>query len=70
MMPNNIHLLLRHAYQNNDKDAINLVNNTLVKMAFGGVYDQIGGGFARYSTDDKPGEFYVFMKRTRKITKI
>ena len=53
MMPNNIHLLLRHAYQNNDKDAINLVNNTLVKMAFGGVYDQIGGGFARYSTDDK-----------------
>ena len=53
MMPNNIHFLLRHAYQNNDNDALKLVNNTLEKMAYGGVYDQIGGGFARYSTDDK-----------------
>ena len=53
MMPNNIHFLLRYAYQNNDNDALKLVNNTLEKMAYGGVYDQIGGGFARYSTDDK-----------------
>ena len=27
------------------------VNLTLEKMAFGGIYDQVGGGFARYSTD-------------------
>ncbi len=26
---------------------------TLNKMALGGIYDQLGGGFARYSTDDK-----------------
>ena len=53
MMPNNIHFLLRSAYQNNDKETLKLVNLTLEKMAYGGVYDQIGGGFSRYSTDDK-----------------
>jgi len=53
MMPNNIHFLLRSAYQNNDKETLELVNLTLEKMAYGGVYDQIGGGFSRYSTDEK-----------------
>jgi len=53
MMPNNIHFLLRSAYQNNDLAALKLVNLTLEKMAYGGVYDQIGGGFSRYSTDEK-----------------
>ena len=53
MMPNNIHFLLRSAYQNNDKETLKLVNLTLEKMAYGGVYDQIGGGFSRYSTDEK-----------------
>ncbi len=28
-----------------------IINNTLTKMARGGIYDQIGGGFHRYSTD-------------------
>ena len=53
MMPNNIHFLLRSAYQNNDSATLKLVNLTLEKMAYGGVYDQIGGGFSRYSTDEK-----------------
>ena len=53
MMPNNIHFLLRSAYQNNDKETLKLINLTLEKMAYGGVYDQIGGGFSRYSTDEK-----------------
>ena len=53
MMPNNIHFLLRSAYQNNDSETLKLVNLTLTKMAYGGVYDQIGGGFSRYSTDEK-----------------
>ncbi len=53
MMPNNIHFLLRSAYQNNDLATLKLVNLTLEKMAYGGVYDQIGGGFSRYSTDEK-----------------
>jgi len=35
---------------NNDK-AINHVKLTLKRMAYGGIYDQVGGGFARYSTD-------------------
>ena len=53
MMPNNYHFLLRHAYQNNDKTLQNFVNFTLTKMAYGGVFDQIGGGFSRYSVDTK-----------------
>tara|TARA_R110000868_G_scaffold141147_10_gene357384 strand:+ start:4527 stop:6563 length:2037 start_codon:yes stop_codon:yes gene_type:complete len=53
MMPNNYHFLLRQAYQNNDKELQDYVNLTLTKMAYGGVFDQIGGGFSRYSVDAK-----------------
>ena len=53
MMPNNYHFLLRHAYQNNDNELLDFVNLTLKKMAYGGVFDQIGGGFSRYSVDSK-----------------
>ncbi|MFY0712468.1 thioredoxin domain-containing protein [Seonamhaeicola sp. NFXS20] len=53
MMPNNYHFLLRYAYQNNDQNVLNYVNLTLTKMAYGGVFDQIGGGFSRYSVDDR-----------------
>ena len=52
-MPNNYHFLLRHAVQNKDAHLLKYVNTTLTKMAYGGIYDQIGGGFARYSTDKK-----------------
>jgi len=51
MMPNNYHFLLRYAYQNNDEKLQDYVNLTLTKMAYGGIFDQIGGGFSRYSTD-------------------
>ena len=51
MMPNNYHFLLRYAYQNQDSILMDFVNLTLTKMAYGGVYDQIGGGFSRYSVD-------------------
>ncbi|WP_338357224.1 thioredoxin domain-containing protein [Yeosuana marina] len=53
MMPNNYHFLLRFAHQNNDKRLLDYVNLTLKKMAYGGVFDQIGGGFSRYSVDTK-----------------
>ena len=53
MMPNNYHFLLRYAYQTNDKKLQDYVNLTLTKMAYGGVFDQIGGGFSRYSVDMK-----------------
>ena len=50
-LPNNYEFLLRYAYLNDDQEVKNHVELTLEKMAFGGIYDQVGGGFARYSTD-------------------
>ena len=52
-MPNNYHFLLRFAYQNNDIELKNYVNTTLTKIALGGIFDQINGGFCRYSVDTK-----------------
>lgn len=43
--------LLNHHYFTKNKAALEQVNLSLRKMIFGGIYDQIGGGFARYSTD-------------------
>lgn len=51
MMPNNLQFLLRWAHQMDDHETHSHVENTLDKMAMGGIYDQLGGGFARYSTD-------------------
>lgn len=53
MMPNNYAFILRYAYQEDDKNLTDFVHTTLQQMAFGGIYDQIGGGFSRYSTDMK-----------------
>ena len=53
MMPNNLHFLLKYSYQTENKEIQKFVELSLEKMAFGGVYDQIGGGFSRYSVDDK-----------------
>lgn len=50
-MPNNYQFLLQYYYHTKDKDVLDVVELTLDKMAYGGIYDQIGGGFARYSTD-------------------
>ena len=43
--------LLRYGVRHKDKDAIKMVLHTCDKMAAGGMYDQLGGGFARYSVD-------------------
>jgi uncharacterized protein len=51
-MPNNIDLLLHYGTLKNDKLAISHALNTLEKMAMGGIFDQCGGGFSRYSVDD------------------
>ena len=53
MMPNNYHFLMRYAHQSKDAKLKKYVINTLNQMSYGGVYDHIGGGFSRYSTDDK-----------------
>jgi uncharacterized protein YyaL (SSP411 family) len=53
MMPNNYHFLLRYAYQNQDNELLEFVNLTLTKMAYGGIFDTVDGGFSRYSVDIK-----------------
>ena len=50
-MPNNYQFLLRYAWLTNDSVLKRHVELTLDKMALGGIFDQVGGGFARYSTD-------------------
>ena len=52
-MPNNYLFLLRYANQIGDKEIGDYVNLSLTKMANGGIYDQVGGGFSRYSVDNK-----------------
>ncbi|MBF0492602.1 MAG: thioredoxin domain-containing protein [Deltaproteobacteria bacterium] len=46
-------LLLRLYHQNKAPLLLHAVTYTLEKMARGGMYDHLGGGFARYSTDEK-----------------
>src|SRR5688572_22077772 len=46
-----IQFLLRYHYFTNNEEALNQALLSLDKMIEGGIYDQIGGGFARYSTD-------------------
>ena len=53
MMPNNYQFLLRYAHQNQDPELLEFVNLTLTKMAYGGIFDTIHGGFSRYSVDLK-----------------
>jgi uncharacterized protein len=50
-LPNNYLFLLRYAHHTGREDVLRHTLLTLDKMADGGIYDQIGGGFARYSTD-------------------
>ncbi|MFQ5950102.1 MAG: thioredoxin domain-containing protein, partial [Nitrospiria bacterium] len=45
-------LLLRHYQQSGDENDLKMATFTLNKMARGGIYDQLGGGFHRYATDD------------------
>jgi uncharacterized protein YyaL (SSP411 family) len=48
-----LQLLLRRHARTADVHALHMVRHTLDRMARGGIYDQLGGGFARYSTDDR-----------------
>ena len=50
-MPNSWQCLMRYGYLAKDQLVTDAVKLTLKKMAFGGIYDHIGGGFARYSVD-------------------
>ena len=48
----NLEVLLRHHKRTGDRAALSGVELTLRQMANGGIYDQLGGGFARYSVDE------------------
>lgn len=52
-MPSNLDYLLRYSFQYEDTELEDFVELTLTKMAYGGIYDQIGGGFSRYAVDDR-----------------
>lgn len=52
-MPDNLIFLLQYAHTQGDSDILKHVHLTLHQMAFGGIYDQLGGGFARYSVDER-----------------
>jgi uncharacterized protein YyaL (SSP411 family) len=52
-IPNNYDYLMQYGHYKNDNAILSQVDLTLTKMANGGIYDQVGGGFARYSTDTK-----------------
>src|SRR5262249_780703 len=47
-----IDFLLRYHHRTGDAHALHMATLTLAKMAYGGMYDQVGGGFHRYSVDD------------------
>jgi len=47
-----LEFLLHMYYRRNSADTLNMVEHTCRRMAEGGMYDQLGGGFHRYSVDD------------------
>ncbi|MFW6086138.1 MAG: thioredoxin domain-containing protein [Myxococcota bacterium] len=49
--PANLELLLRHHRRTGEAESLRMVTETLERMAAGGIYDQVGGGFHRYATD-------------------
>ena len=51
--PSMLELLLRAYAHNGGDDTRRIIGTTLDAMASGGVYDQLGGGFARYSVDER-----------------
>src|ERR1700688_2764128 len=50
--PQLVELCLRHHRRTGDESSLAMATTTLAAMAAGGIYDHLGGGFARYSTDD------------------
>jgi uncharacterized protein YyaL (SSP411 family) len=51
--PMSLQLLLRHWHRRGDQQALDMVLKSLNRMAAGGIYDHLGGGFARYTVDPR-----------------
>lgn len=52
-MPHQLLFLLRYYERTKDKEALSMAKLTLDQMYRGGIFDHIGGGFSRYSTDER-----------------
>ena len=52
-VPGHLHLLLRYWRRTGNETALSMVEKTLRSMRMGGIYDQVGFGFHRYSTDER-----------------
>lgn len=53
MLPSNLSFLMDYAILTDDKDILGHIENTLDQIAGGGMYDHVGGGLYRYSTDSQ-----------------
>jgi len=53
MMPNNLDFLMHYAVSEKNDSIMDYVNTTLTRMAYGGIFDPIDGGFSRYAVDTK-----------------
>ncbi len=51
--PHNLLFLLRYSLLEKDSSALEMVKHSLTQMFRGGIFDHLGGGFSRYSTDEK-----------------
>lgn len=51
--PHNLYFLLRYWYLTKEEQALKMVEDTLEAMHRGGIYDHIGFGFSRYSSDNQ-----------------
>jgi uncharacterized protein YyaL (SSP411 family) len=51
MLPNNYLFLQRYGFQTKTDDLLKFTDLTLTRMAWGGLFDTVGGGFSRYSVD-------------------
>ena len=51
--PHTVLFLLRHWHRTGEEHALEMATTTLDQMRLGGIFDQVGGGFHRYSTDQR-----------------
>ena len=51
--PHNLMFLMEYGVRENKPGAVDMAMDTLVQMYRGGIFDHIGGGFSRYSTDEQ-----------------
>ncbi len=51
--PHNLLFLLRFWQKEKEKNVMPMIEKTLIQMYRGGIFDHLGGGFSRYSTDEK-----------------